>query len=259
MSPQSLLLTSLPSPSLLDVVDCYWLCLDNRDPIHVVLPDGTVDVVIQIDNQSAQSWVYGTTTTRADLPLAQDCHYLGIRFRPGQSRHFMTASARELTDTHESTQGLLKFSLEEIPEHLARGTITHHLDRILTDHLATGFTNYPSLDQVIQLIEAKRGCLRIDEAVDSFGQSRRQFERVFLETVGVSAKKFATIIRLQHATQLISSPSRLPLSLVAAELGYTDQSHMAHDFKRLIGLSPTEFSQDLGVFLQDPHLSSFAH
>jgi hypothetical protein len=64
-----------PSPRLQDLVSHYWLSLDNA--VHVALPDGAVDIVIQTDGSSADSWIYGTPTRRMDVPLLPHCHYLG--------------------------------------------------------------------------------------------------------------------------------------------------------------------------------------
>lgn len=113
------LATFAPSAPLRDFVSHYWLSFDNPDLTYPVLPDGAVDLVFQACGASAQSLIYGTTTTRTDISLARHSHYLGIRFRPGQSRHFMKAAAQELTDGCESAQGLLSFSLDGVSEKLA--------------------------------------------------------------------------------------------------------------------------------------------
>ena len=240
-----------PSSQLQDFVSHYWLSVHTTDTTHIALPDGAVDVVLQVDGRSAHSWVYGTTTMRTDVPLMQGCHYLGIRFKPGQSRHFIQASADELTDGHTSTQGVLRFSLDRMAEEVTNQGVAHQLNQVLAGYLHRQPPSRHRIDEVIHLIESSRGTLRIREAVDIFGKSRRQFERVFLETVGVSAKSFATIIRFQHAARLIAPPYNVSLSTVAAELEYSDQSHMTHEFKRLANVPPVQFLHDHVAFLQD--------
>ncbi|NEQ44628.1 MAG: AraC family transcriptional regulator [Leptolyngbya sp. SIOISBB] len=242
----------LPAPALQNFVSHYWLSRDNSDRLHVALPDGAVDLVIQTDETTISSWLYGTTTTRTNISKGQNCHYLGIRFKPGQSRHFICPSAHDLTDTYTATHDALKFSINEVSEtFFLESNAAVQLNTCLANHL----NKYPPTDQriddVIRFIEATRGTTRMSEAAEVFGQSRRQFERVFRQTVGISAKTFAKIIRFHHAANLISQPSALPLAHIAAELNYTDQSHMNHDFQDLAGVSPTQLAGDSVAFLQD--------
>lgn len=241
-----------PSPALRGVVNHYWLCLNNSSPAYVAVPDGAIDIAFRVDRTSIDSWVYGTTTARVDIPLDQQCHYFGIRFRPGQSRHFIQASAYELTNTYEATHGLLKFSLERFTEAVLVGNIVQHFNRVLETHVAQLSPRLQPIDHAIRLIEAAHGAVPIREAAEIFGQSHRQFERVFLETVGMPAKTFARIMRFQHTAQWLVYPGELSLAHIAAELNYSDQSHMSHDFKRLAGLSPRQFFQTHVAFLQDP-------
>ncbi|MBD1919363.1 MULTISPECIES: helix-turn-helix domain-containing protein [Cyanophyceae] len=241
-----------PSPALREVVNHYWLCLNNSSPAYVAVPDGSIDIAFRVDRTSISSWVHGTTTARVDIPLDQQCHYFGIRFKPGQSRHFIQASAYELTNTYEVTQGLLKFSLERFTEAVLMGNIVQYFNRVLEAHVAQLSPSLQPIDQSIRLIEAAHGAVPIREAAEVFGQSHRQFERVFLETVGVPAKTFAKIVRFQHTARLITSSSKFSLSYIAAELNYFDQSHMSHDFKRLAGISPNQFLQAHKAPLQDP-------
>jgi AraC-like DNA-binding protein len=46
-------------------------------------------------------------------------------------------------------------------------------------------------------------------------------------------------------------PFNLPLAQVAADLGYTDQSHMTREFKQFAGVSPKRLLHEDVDFLQD--------
>lgn len=238
---------------LRDFISHYWLSLDNADLMHTVFPDGAVDLVVKACGTTARGSVYGTTTTRTEVRLDQGSHYLGIHFKPGQSRHFFAAAAHELTDACEDTQGLLLFGLDDVPETLASHDVFARLNNVLERHVAKHQPAPSRIDGVIALIEATHGTARIDEAAAVFGKSRRQFERVFLETVGVPAKFFPQISRLRHASELIRRSSA-SLADIAAESGYSDQSHMSHEFRRLAHMSPASYARSNVVFLQDPSL-----
>ena len=242
--------TAPPSRPLRAFISHYWLSLDNRDATHTVLPDGTVDLVVSRFPASARSWVYGSATSRIGLALEQRCHYLGVRFKPGQSRHFIDAAADELTDRCEPAEGLLLFPFDGVPESVVNEDIFACLNTLFEHHLAGREPAPSGIDRVVALIEATHGTTRIDEAAASFGKSRRQFERVFLETVGVSAKFFSSVTRFRRAAALMQRPF-VSLADIAFESGYSDQSHMSHEFRRLANVSPATYARSRVAFLQD--------
>lgn len=223
-------ITRLPSAALRDYVSHYWLSRNNRDATHCVLPDGAVDLVIQVRSGFADSLVYGTTTIRHDVGLDRGTHYLGVSFRPGQSRHFMRTAALELTDTHEPAREVLRLDLSDLAEMVGANSVFARFDEILSIFLNRHPPERTRIDAAITLFEASCGMAPISEAAAQFARSSRQFERVFLETVGVSAKRFSQIMRFRRAAALaVHSP--LSLAAIAAGCGYCDQSHMSHELK----------------------------
>jgi AraC-like DNA-binding protein len=249
MASSEPLLVALPAPRLRPYVSHYWLSRHNREDSQTVLPDGAVDLVLAGDGASAQAWVYGTTTARQSVALEAGGHYLGVRFHPGQSRHFLRAAAAELTDKHEPAQGLLAFDLQDLPEQLAAGPVFARLDVLLERHLQACPPSASNLDAAIHSL-AVTGT-PVAQAARVYGKSLRQFERQFQLDVGVGPKLYARIARFQRAARLLTG-SPLTLAELAADLGYSDQSHMSHEFRRFAGLSPAAYARQPVDFLQDP-------
>lgn len=249
------LIVVLPSQRLRGFISHYWMSLDNLDRAYSILPDGAVDLVINQSATSTQSWVYGTSTSKSVVALEQHTHYLGIRFNPGQSRHFMRAAANELTDRCEPAKGLLSCSLDSVFENIVHSDTLNQLNTVLESHIAKKQPVSARIDDVVAFIEGTYGTTRIDETAATFGISRRQLERTFLETVGVPPKLFCSITRFNYAVSLIQQTSA-SLADVALESGYSDQSHMSHEFRRLANLSPAMYMQGDVAFLQDVTLPS---
>lgn len=252
------LLSCRPAPALARVVDHYWLCLDNRDRAHVVLPDGCIDLVLEFGGSRWRGVAHGSTTRATALPCVPGRHYLGIRLRPAQSRHLLRASASELTDRSEDARHLLPGNtLDRLAEgtgvrEAAPAAMFTSVDRWLLTLLAPTLgepTNTSEL--MVRHIEAARGNLRIDTLARRLDKSARQLQRLFLEQVGVPAKLFACITRLQYARELIAAAPGTGLADIAALAGYADQSHMTREFARLAGCSPAGQSSHV-VFVQDP-------
>lgn len=162
----------------------------------------------------------------------------------------MNAPAIELTNTTEAAQGLLKFNVSDIPDHIACGDIFLSLNKVLECHVGKYQPTYSRIDDVVQIIESNHGIIPITDAAALFGKSERQFERVFQETVGVTAKFFSRIHRFRRASSLVTQSS-MSLADIAVVSGYTDQSHMSHEFKGFANLSPAAYARSHVDFLQD--------
>jgi AraC-like DNA-binding protein len=225
------------------------LSLGNSDETYSVSPDGAVDVVVVVGAASYRLDAFGTTTKRSELQLDVGSHYLGVRFRPGQSRHFLDAKASELTDAVHSVDGVLLPDMSLVVESISTDSLFTHLDALLLQHLKQKSPGHSRIDEIIRYVEATQDPLRVSELATMYCKSRRQFERVFLDVVGLSPKLFVEIIRFRRASALLVN-SKLPIAQIAAILGYTDQSHLTHEFGRFFGQPPSRLREH-AAFLQD--------
>lgn len=247
MATRPLIIT--PTPRLQGFVSHYWISRYNTDSGYLVLPDGVVDVVIELADHNSSITAYGTTTYKTELALKAGSHYLGICFKPGQSRHFLDIKPTELTNQCIPAQELMHIDLDQIGEQIGSQRVFSLLNQFLEAHFPQQSHHPSAIDAAILALEASYGTRSISEIARHVGKSLRQFERQFYEIVGLTAKQFATVIRFQRAAQLIAQ-GQLSLAQVAAELNYTDQSHMHHEFKRLAQLNPSQFRHNPVVFLQ---------
>jgi AraC-like DNA-binding protein len=252
MSPPTIpnsLSTHSPRGPLSRYVSHYWLSLNNDAPVYTALPDGCVDLVLEVASNDYGAWIYGSTTRPTDIVCSHGTHYLGIRFKPGQSRHFIDANACELTDARAELRSLMSFPAEMIATRIAAGALFSNLDEALTANLSRSPPEVSLIDHVIQFVQARHGLVAIEAVARHFGKSRRQLERTFSQVVGVPLKFFCTLARLHRAARLISQPSRRPLTTIAGDAGYSDQAHMTRDFRRLAGVTPARLRHD-DAFIQ---------
>ena len=77
----------------------------------------------------------------------------------------------------------------------------------------------------------------VNTLADNACLSKRQFERVFRETVGMNPKEYAGIVQFQKALWLMQR-GESNYAGIAAECGYSDQSHFIRNFKKLSGYTP---------------------
>jgi len=109
----------------------------------------------------------------------------------------------------------------------------------------------PRFDNAEQLVAAlaRQGVLERDPVVQRALQGARQrldersIQRHFAEVAGLGLKTFQQIARAQQAAALLRQGRSA--SQVAAELGFSDQAHMSHSLKRLLGRTPREIAKDV--------------
>jgi len=67
--------------------------------------------------------------------------------------------------------------------------------------------------------------------------------RAFCAEVGMPPYAYLESVRVQHTQRLIEAGK--PLAEIAAEVGYSSQSHMTHRFKKVIGVTPGQYAQQI--------------
>jgi AraC-like DNA-binding protein len=93
----------------------------------------------------------------------------------------------------------------------------------------------------IALINKSYGIIDI-KSLSSFAcLSRKQYERTFAEYIGSSPKQFLRTVRFQNTLHKKEKNRNIPLTELAYNCGYYDQSHMINDYKLLTGITPTQY------------------
>ncbi len=73
--------------------------------------------------------------------------------------------------------------------------------------------------------------------------------RVFCKQVGLPPHAYLVQTRVARAKVLLSM--RLPIAQVAADTGFTDQSHLNRHFKRIVGVTPRQYALGCCKNVQD--------
>jgi AraC-like DNA-binding protein len=92
----------------------------------------------------------------------------------------------------------------------------------------------------------RNGAIRIAEIADHARLSVRQYERRFLEEVGLTPKTFARTTRFQRALDAKRFYPQRTWLTIAHEFGYFDQMHMVRDFQILGGDAPSSLLDQSG-------------
>jgi AraC-like DNA-binding protein len=129
--------------------------------------------------------------------------------------------------------------LQQLSEEIADAF--EHGDRIkLLERFLLARIHQPTLDPLITAavawLESESGHPRIDALARYIGLSQSALERRFRRIIGVTPKKYASLLRFQRAMALGKTTN--DQTVVAHNAGYFDQSHFISHFRRVMGSSP---------------------
>lgn len=120
--------------------------------------------------------------------------------------------------------------------HYLQTMLLHMWDEVLHGPPSAVDTALHALMHAMQLEPGRRW--QIDKLAQQVHLSRAQFERRFRAVAGCAPNQFIIRTRLERARDLINETT-MPLSQIAAVLGYDDVSFFSRQYKRVMGHAPS--------------------
>jgi len=111
----------------------------------------------------------------------------------------------------------------------------------------------PELTRAWRLIVGSGGRLRVSDVAREVGWSRRHLTARLRAEVGLGAKDLARVSRFQRSRSMMVGSAR-SLADVAADCGYTDQSHLSNEWQEFAGCTPGQW-----IAAEAPALSRLHH
>lgn len=90
-------------------------------------------------------------------------------------------------------------------------------------------------------LRATHGRVAIGELAAELGWSRKRIVARFRDEVGLPPKAVARLLRFERARNLAGT---MPWGELAFEYGFSDQSHLIAEFRRVTDRTPETFLQD---------------
>ena len=132
----------------------------------------------------------------------------------------------------------------------------HLIEKFLLDKL----THSEKKIKRIDLIKDVMSELTKDDFFDNinnvaarYGITSRYLQKLFAQHTGLTPKLYSKINRFQNSLVLVAQKNT-PLTSIAYECGYFDQSHFIREFKSFTGQTPSSFTaEDSSAVLASPN------
>ena len=114
------------------------------------------------------------------------------------------------------------------------------------------FSLTPSMELVRKICEyiyEEQGKVTVNELSDHFNRSRQYLGKVFKKEVMYTLKKFIITVRILDLVKFKAKHPNVSLTQLSYDYGYFDQAHFINDFKKVCGVKPLQFFNNLPQFL----------
>jgi AraC-like DNA-binding protein len=197
--------------------------------------------------RSPRSIVVGPQVSRVDLRFPPDHLMVCAAFWPGGLHRLLGVPVKELFDFSVESRALLGPVITEVEDQLAETTDYSHMLALVENYLLRALRRQPAhasarpLDRLLPtLLPTGRTTAPLEMLAAEACLSPRQFERSFIERVGMSPKLYARIVRFDQAFRLKEQQPELDWLAVAVQTGYYDYRHLVRDFKEFAGVTPPQ-------------------
>jgi len=216
-----------------------------------VLPDIYPDVIFIYHKKTDvfHAELYGLYTCFIDYNYPDSVEMFGIRFRAAAMSAFTRVPLLELTDLETDltlVDTLFDKKLNEtfhkmFYERKSATEMAIYMDKYLQNLLSALYPVDKQIFRAVDLISSSKGLVSPVQVASDICLGSRHFERKFKQTIGITPKKLAKIVRFDNALDYLAAGKNLDVVSVALNCGYYDHRHLIKDFKEFADGNPSDF------------------
>jgi len=215
------------------------------------IPSGCATLTIEQDDSRIAITLDGPAT-KPYIELfaaAEGKQLVSIEFKPAGLYALTGIRQSELVDLSIDFEAvnpkLSKLISEALEQAGSVRELINGLDSVLLGNMYGAC--HPQLNPALQNIVHAAGNIAVKRLSDEIHYSERQLNRLFKEHVGVSAKSFSRLVRINKSFRLLKKPQK-SLTLISDVMGFHDLAHFIHDFKSVCGVTPGEYRNKMSDF-----------
>ena len=184
----------------------------------------------------------------------------GIRFYPHTASLFLNEDVTRFNDHVTDFTAVAGKSVRILHTLLLETTLPNKQIELVEEFLLKRvslfekkFNRLPVIDNVIAELKQDDFFDNIENVASRYGFTSRYLQKLFLQYTGLTPKLYHKINRFQKSLVLVSKRNQ-PLTSIAYECGYFDQSHFIREYKSFTGFIPSvHMSENSTAILASPN------
>jgi AraC-like DNA-binding protein len=236
-----------PDAALAELIEQFWLVdWDLRGKaahIQQSLPDPNFHLVIN----TGTATLLGPVSKSYSYEMQGKGQIIGVKFALGALAERLNFKAADFIDQQMDVQQLFDIDTSRLLSELSAANSDQQRVAILQSCFMP-FAITPSVQaarvrQLVSLIKQHADITKVELLSERSNLSVQAIQRCFRRYLGITPKWLIRKYRLHQALQLLEQQS-VEIADLVETLGYTDQSHLIHDFKQFLGVTPTAYKLD---------------
>ena len=246
-----------PIPQLQPYIESIWVQQDARDasqenfPLTTIVPTTRIDLLFFFGDPFIEHtgnavfplprfYLLGQRTTPLKVAASGQTGIIIISFKTCAALPFFGIPMQEFTNQSILLENFMAPVEVRAIENQVMSVASAREKVMILQHFLSAKLQQPLFDplmlQAAHLINHQFRSFNIKQVAAALGLGRRQFERRFQQSIGLSPRKFANILRFQKALFLQLQGEHW--TDIVDICGYYDQSHFIREMKSLSSFSP---------------------
>lgn len=245
-----------PATSFKALVFSFWefsvTGVDNDEPlIHEVFPDGCVSLCFYKNAKLNRTFLFVSelSVESSQIPIATGDIYRGMRLSPAACFAFLGLPPETLKTQAAFLIPRLSPYAENLQTALNACDNLAQTIEIFENLLEQMDFEKSKLDEkillAVQVIENSLSDVKISSVAAVVGLSTRQLERRFRRSAGLSPKQYVRARRIRRTAVDLVNSRFASWAQRAAEMGFTDQSHLSHEISAITKRTPLSFANQV--------------
>ncbi len=244
-----------PSDDLRHVILSFWeFAVPDAAPAiveHEVFPDGCASLFYLRNSKRGLNvtGISGLQLNTVVRSVSAGDTYWGMRISPASCSILLRMDPSGMAGERNAALNSFPHLTDGLAEELSSSPNLEAAVPVLERRIRKLFDPLPNPDvaiaKAVEIIEETRGEVRVDELGNMLDLSTRQFQRRFKASSGLSPKQYIRTRRIRATAVVLVEDGNVNWADRAAEMGFSDQSHLTHEFVAVTKRSPTAFAENV--------------
>jgi len=186
--------------------------------------------------------VSGQQVSRYNFFLSSEYLMLRIHFQPGALYRLLRVPLSEFADSWFDAEAVISREILDVNERLANCLSYPQMITIVEEYLLSKIKRVQvethAIDNVASCIYTNHSHYSLDWLAKQSCLCPRQFNRKFIERMGVGPKLYSRVVRFYKAYQYKEINPHDDWLKIALLFGYSDYQHLVKDFKQFAHVTP---------------------
>lgn len=250
----------LPRQELLPFIRYYWILNTNKNLDTLTFPIGCSQLIFhrrarfyipELEAEQARFSISGQVNFPAKIQSSGDVETIVVVFYPhaiGTMFNIPVSSFyNQEIDGYSLGDKILNNLADEVLNADDSAEAVKMIEKWLLSRLVeSGIYNFKKVGASLKQLLTDN-IISVENMAQLACLSRKQFERVFFNAVGMKPKEYSNVVRFQKSLWLMQNGNR-NFADIAYSCGYADQSHYIRECHKFSGNTPAELLKTQPVY-----------